>query len=130
MVAEHELFHTEHHFDKGDKSLGDDQELETWTEDFIHYFHQFLSISKGRPVFTPLLDYYSTASDVAKKKSISKLKAYYDVPTDKEPEKVKDAISLWIYKWKGKEAKNRKGDSVSKELIEELEKFVKPYKTK
>jgi hypothetical protein len=63
---------------------------------------------------------------------LAKLKKYYEKPVAdaKEAERVQQAISLWVYKWKSREAKNRKGDPLSKELIEDLDKFVKPYEGK
>jgi len=134
-AGEHELYHTTHHLGSAqqkDKS-DDDQELEAWTNDFVNYFHQYLSIAKNRPIWTPLLDYYAAASNSAKEASLARFAKYYEtpVPDPKEAEKVRDALSLFVYKWKSREGmKNRKKEPVSKELIDELDKFVKKFETK
>lgn len=132
MYADHELYLAENKLvGTSEGRTSDDDELEAWSIDFTNYFHQYLSITANRPTWTPLLDYYASASNVeVKKASLAKLKTYYEkpVPDPKEAERVKDAFSLWVYKWKNREgAKNRKGDPLSKELIDELDKFVKPY---
>ena len=148
MYAEHELYHTTHHLGAhaerqkpGDKPLtkeeqsvkDDSQELETWTVDFINYFQQYASLPReGRPLFGPLLDYYSTASPAAKSASLAKLKAYYDNPVSdpKEAEKVQQSMSVWVYRWKTREATNRKNEPLSKELIDDLMKIVREPKKK
>lgn len=134
-AGEHELFHTTHHLGAAQQKgkSDDDEELEAWTNDFVHYFHQYLTIQKGRPIWTPLLDYYAAATTTAQADSIAKLKKYYEspVPDKAEAEKVRDALSLFVYKWKDREGiKNRKKEPISKDLITELDKFVKPYETK
>lgn len=152
-TAEHELYHTTHHLGRykkkktkeeiaAEEKLTKEQrrekhkmeesneELETWTVDFINYFHQYLVIGTGRPVWSPLLDYYSTASDDQKRDSLAKLTRYYEQPASdvKEAEKIKDAISLWVHKWKDREGiKGRDGNPLSKALINDMDKFVKPY---
>jgi hypothetical protein len=133
MYADHELYLAENKLVAGSEGkTSDDDELEAWTIDFTNYFHQYLSIAENRPIWGPLLDYYASASAAAKKDSLAKLKKYYEKPVAdaKEAERVQQAISLWVYKWKSREAKNRKGDPLSKELIEDLDKFVKPYEGK
>ena len=130
--AEHELYHTTHHLGtaKSPKSH-EDREIETWTVDFTNYFHQFLEIKKDRPTWNPLLDYYADGSAEAKKEAVAKLKKYYEKPPvadAKEAERVREALSLWVLKWKNREGDlNRHGKPLSKELINEMDKFVKPY---
>lgn len=132
MYADHELYLAEHTLDREDGGRNsDNDELKAWTLDFTNYFHQFLSIQENRPTWSPLLDYYAAAEDKTKKDSLGKLKNYYNTPPvsdPKEAKKVQDALSLWVDKWKTREGvKNRKGEPLSKELIDELGKFVKPY---
>jgi hypothetical protein len=130
--AEHELYHTTRHLGaaKSEKNH-EDREIETWTVDFTNYFHRFLEIKKNRPTWGPLLDYYVDGSAEAKKEALAKLKTYYEKPPvadAKEAERVKEAMSLWVFKWKNREGeKNRHGKPLSKELINEMDKFVKPY---
>ncbi len=132
MYADHESYLAEHALEKeGRGRTSDNDELRAWTLDFTNYFHQFMSIKEDRPTWTPLLDYYAAASAEAKKESLEKLKGYYNKPAvsdPKESENVKNALSLWVSKWKSREGmKNRKGEPLSKGLIDELDKFVKPY---
>jgi hypothetical protein len=148
MYAEHELYHTTHHLgayapkpkpgakpftEEELKIQEENQELETWTIDFTKYFQQFSALPRdSRPLWEPLLDYYSTASTDAKAAALEKLKKYYEKPVDdpKEAERVQQSMSVWVYRWKPKEGKNRKGDPLSKELINDLDKIVKPPKMK
>ena len=129
--AEHELYHTTHHLGAAKtEKAHEDTELEAYTVDFINYFHRYMAIETNRPIWTRLLQFYAAASSEAKKESLAKLKKYYEKPVSdpKEAEKVRQAISLWLHKWKTREGiTDNSGNPLSKQLITDMEMFVKPY---
>jgi len=84
QYAQHELYHAVHHRG-GTRGSDADQELETWTNDFINYFHQYyqagLPLSE-RPVFAPLSKYYAEAGDDAKAAARNRLLQHYRTPPE------------------------------------------------
>lgn len=136
MHVEHELYHTTHHTAAASKSSApaqttqpattpapgpvssafDDQELETYTQDFITYFHQLYSF---RPAWSPLITFYETASAPAQKSGLALLQGYYKSPPSPpiaatDVPKIKKAFENWV--------RRRLKDSAtaSKKLIQDL----------
>ncbi|HEV8323281.1 MAG TPA: DUF4157 domain-containing protein [Myxococcota bacterium] len=78
-----------------------DEELFTWTQDFINYFHRFLDIplNSGRPNWSTANTYYEgrttepkvePATEGARKAAIDTLVAYYKDPPETPTKKKKD----------------------------------------
>jgi hypothetical protein len=103
MYAGHELFHATHHV--GSDSSFNDHELEAWTNDFVHYFHQVYTAGKQ---WKPLIDYYEGATKSAQEKALTALIAYYN----KQPEEIQKAMLAWL--------KRRKRDMAEKLLVKHL----------
>jgi len=95
---EHELYHVQHHLDrKGDDA---NEELETYTQDFINYFH--LLRSYGESWKRPIL-FYELAEADSRKAALAQLVDYYKDPRAKNPlilkeqvEGVKDLFAIWL----------------------------------
>jgi hypothetical protein len=137
MIAEHELYHTTHHLGankpkspkpkpgekaptKEEKKKEEDfrdagEELETYTNDFINYFHRLGSIRRGpdgNPRYfgeswgSTLPDYYSRSKPEDQQAAVKKLVNYFNNPptsiTDGVPHhptnaaEVKDTFKLWL----------------------------------
>jgi hypothetical protein len=82
--VQHELFHATHH--RGGATGSDaDQELETYTNDFVNYFHRYygagLPLSE-RPVFEPLSRFYAAAGTGAKAATRARLLQHYRTPPE------------------------------------------------
>ena len=136
VVAEHELYHTTHHLGAHRKKKSKEEraeekkltapekrkkhkmeeageEVETWTNDFVNYFHLLGFIGNGpdgNPMYFgrgwgPLLQYYSKADGGPKSAALKRLTDYYkDPPTGtggvskhpKTKDEVKEAFKLWL----------------------------------
>ena len=138
MYAEHELYHTTHHIGphkkkktkeerEAEKGLTKDEkkkkhkmkeageEVETWTNDFVKYFHLLGFIGRGpkpdhNPMYfgrgwDPLLQYYRDADTGPKSAALKRLTEYYKDPPigtggvpkhPKTKDEVKDAFKLWL----------------------------------
>ena len=114
--AEHELYGaTEHTVKKSSSETSDDAEVDTWTHDFLHYFHllgQKAGSKSGEKYagesWKNLLKYYENATDVAvRKKAIQQIDQYYRNPPSSDansgrrghpttPEQVKETFDLWF----------------------------------
>lgn len=101
MYAQHELYHTTHHLPGGGQGgrSDNDEELETWTQDFRSYFHQFRTLSV-RPRWHPLLQYYEGASRDAQHTAVNQLVAYYNNPPVPvtEVESTKETFRRWLHR--------------------------------
>ncbi|MDX2152675.1 MAG: DUF4157 domain-containing protein [Bryobacteraceae bacterium] len=97
MYAQHELYHSTHHRGSDAQGSAADQELETWTNDFVNYFHQFYA-ERVYPAFGPLAQYYNNASPEARRRAIDRLAGHFRNP----PPDVGDAdefrrqFRLWL----------------------------------
>ena len=84
QYAQHELYHATHH--RGGTTGSDaDQELETWTNDFVNYFHQYYRAGlplPQRPSFAPLSQYYAAANPGPKAASRARLLQHYRTPPE------------------------------------------------
>jgi hypothetical protein len=132
MHVEHELYHTKHHVAAAKSTTSapttkpatapatstdfDDKELETYTQDFINYFHQLHSFGTK---WGPLIEYYEKASAVVQKSALTLLQAYYKSPPSPpiaatDAPKIKKAFETW--------ARRRLNDSATstKKLIQDL----------
>jgi hypothetical protein len=129
MHVEHELYHTTHHTaptkaapapatkpgtSPAPSTDFEDQEVETYTQDFINYFHQLHSFG---PQWQPLIKYYETAGAAAQKSALALLQGYYKSPPSPpipaaEVAKVKKAFEGWL--------RRRLKDSATKKLIQDL----------
>lgn len=131
MHAEHELFHTTQHFSTATKPGAgatattaapsrDDQGLEAYTQDFLHYFHELYSF---RPAWLPLLQFYETASATAQTKALTALQNYYQTPpsppiaTDEVP-KIKKAMAAWLRR------RQQDAATATRKLIQDLTKAL------
>lgn len=125
MSYEHEIYHTTHHLvtapvKSGAKAPGktsDEEELETWTQDFLNYFHQLRSF---RPQWAPLIDYYEKSSATEQAAALARLKAYYASPPvpAADAAAVKKGFEAWV--------RRRLQDSATagKQLIVDLSKAL------
>lgn len=97
MYYEHEMYHTTHHLVKAPATApapttgpstsaptskpvvrtDDEEELETWTQDFLHYFHEVRSFRAG---WIPLIEYYEKSSATERAAALALLKGYYTSP--------------------------------------------------
>jgi len=112
MYLEHELYHIGHHAPKAPTSAPsktpatgptskpavrttDEEELETWTQDFINYFHQLRSF---RPGWIPLIDYYEKSSATEQAAALARLTAYYKTPPvgAADVDSVKKSFEAWV----------------------------------
>lgn len=112
MYAEHELYHTQHHV--GGTASFDDEELETWTQDFRNYFHH---LYRFRQQWEPLVGYYERATQGARQRALDQLVDYYNnppVPAD-QAAAVQAAFGRWLRR------RLRDPDDASKQLIQDLE---------
>lgn len=122
MYYEHEMYHTTHHHlvtapaksgAKAAAKTNDEDELETWTQDFLNYFHQ---LRRFGPQWAPLIDYYEKSSATERATALTLLKAYYANPpvSAADTAAVKKAFEAWV--------RRRLKDSAtaSKQLIVDL----------
>jgi hypothetical protein len=75
-----------------------DEELETYTQDFLNYFHQLHGF---RPQWAPLIKYYEESSTSAQKSSLALLRSYYANPPSPpivsgEAPAIKKAFEDWL----------------------------------
>jgi hypothetical protein len=115
MYMEHEVFHTEHHLGgKGSDVSDADQELETWTLDFIKYFAQLRS---SYVQWGPLIKYYQDAGGGARASALAKLVEYYNNPPVPEPEResIRKSFGKWLRRRLASDEHGRK------RLIQDLE---------
>ena len=106
LTAHHEIYHSEHHAAGGRGEENDADELETYTNDFVHYFHLFgraVASGSGRtylgPQWSTLITYYDRATaPAARQASIQRLVAYYRTPPVAQAERagVQEAFRLWM----------------------------------
>ncbi|GAX45681.1 hypothetical protein NIES4075_67020 [Tolypothrix sp. NIES-4075] len=123
MYAEHELYHTQHHLGKNATPgmSSDDQEVETWTQDFLKFFHQYLSIPlPARPAWSPLIEYYEKATPAAQQNSLNKLVNYYNQPPvpPTDVSKVQRAFHSWLNR------RLKDSTTATKKLITDLDKTL------
>ena len=126
MTAEHELYHTTHHLgaaksrpkktpsEAEQKQEGRNQELETYTNDFINFFHRLGAVVPG-PDGSPryigeswgqLLRFYSLATPKVQEASLKTLVNYFKRPPASisdgikhhptNPAEVQEAFKLWL----------------------------------
>ena len=137
MHAEHELYHSVHHLSSartapaGGSRTPDaaappvmtdaEEELETYTEDFLNYFHQLRGFM---PQWGPLITFYERAGAAERTKALNKLKAYYNSPPSPpipsgDVTSVKQSFEKWL--------RRRLNDSAtsSKQLIQDLSRDLK-----
>jgi hypothetical protein len=95
---EHELYHVQHHLERRGNDAN--EELETYTQDFINYFH--LLRSYGESWKRPIL-FYELAEAGPRKAALAQLVDYYKDPRAKNPlipeeqvEGVKDLFAIWL----------------------------------
>lgn len=125
MVKEHEEYHVQHHMvdkDAASSSKSSEQELETWTVDFTHYFHQFVHIPyEQRPTWFPLMKYYEESDQGPRKAALDKLAAYYAaIPVEAaELPKYQKAVINWIHR------SLKRSDLSQKQLLIDLEQKLK-----
>lgn len=125
MYYEHEMYHTTHHLvtapaksgTKAPSKTSDEEELETWTQDFLNYFHQLRSFG---PQWAPLIDYYEKSSATERTTALTLLTGYYANPpvSAADAAAVKKAFEAWV--------RRRLKDSAtaSKKLIVDLSKAL------
>lgn len=96
QYAQHELYMVTHSFAAG--ASRDDQELETWTEDFRGYFHQYLELPlPSRPNWSTLAAYYDNAGATAQQRARERLVDYYrNPPAGVERERFQRAFASWM----------------------------------
>lgn len=126
MHYEHELYHTTHHFGAATKpatpapttpaKTNEDVELETYTQDFLNFFHQLHTFM---PQWTPLIGFYERASTAAQASALALLKGYYNSPPSPpiaaaDVPKIKKSFERWL--------RRRLKDSSSKKLVQDLSK--------
>jgi hypothetical protein len=137
MHAEHELYHSVHHLSParmapagGSKTpdaaappvmTDPEEELETYTEDFLNYFHQLRGFM---PQWGPIITFYERAGAAERTKALNKLKAYYNSPPSPpipsgDVASVKQSFEKWL--------RRRLKDSAtsSKQLIQDLSRDLK-----
>ena len=137
MHAEHELYHSVHHLSPartaptGGSKTPDaaappvmtdaEEELETYTEDFLNYFHQLRGFM---PQWGPLISFYERAGAAERTKALNKLKAHYNSPPSPpipsgDVASVKQSFEKWL--------RRRLKDSAtsSKQLIQDLSRDLK-----
>ncbi len=130
MYYEHELYHSTHHAAKAPASApaagpatkpvvktDAEEELETYTQDFLNYFHQLRSF---RPAWMPLIEYYEKSSASEQATALARLKGYYAAPpvAAADVDSVKKSFEAWV--------RRRLKDSAtaSKQLIVDLSKAL------
>jgi hypothetical protein len=82
----------------------DDLELQTWTEDFRSYFHQYLSLPiPQRPNWQRLVGYYDRAAPDVRQQSLRRLVDYFNNPpvSGDEADKVRRQIRSWLRRMSG-----------------------------
>jgi len=119
MYYEHEMYHTTHHLvrpsaaapatttkpapgptpvSKPAVRTDDEEELETWTQDFLHYFHELRSFRAG---WIPLIEYYEKSSPGERATALALLKGYYNSPPSppipaSDVAAVKKSFEAWV----------------------------------
>jgi hypothetical protein len=130
MYVEHELFHAAHHAapartggtgGQGKAPTNDEQELETWTQDFLHYFHQLRSFRAG---WIPLVGYYEASGATARSAALKLLEGYYTSPPS-PPIDAADVASVQrsFASWVRRRLKDPA--TASKQLIQDLARDLK-----
>jgi hypothetical protein len=137
MCYSHEIYHTTHHLgpastqvapappasgspttalQPGPNPTYKDEELETYAQDFLNYFHQLHSF---RLQWAPLIKFYEESSAAAQKSSLALLMGYYANPpsppiASAEVPAIKKAFEDWL--------RRRLKDTAtsSKKLIQDL----------
>jgi hypothetical protein len=121
MSADHEIYHTQHHLGGQAKGMSnEDQELETYTQDFLNYFHQLRSFG---PQWKPLIDMYEGATASAQATALGLLVGYYNKPPSPpidaaDVAAVQKAFMAWL--------KRRLKDMAAKKLIVDLDAKLNP----
>lgn len=103
-AADHELYLAEHHLGELQGAQADaNAELDTWTHDFINYFHQLGRIEPHQGLYLgtgwqPLLGYYQRASAEARRTALDQIVDYYNNPPMPEDERrrVRETFSGWL----------------------------------
>jgi len=138
MCYWHEIYHTTHHFGATSAQVASvpptsvpptaapglgpaiptykDEELETYTQDFLNYFHQLHSF---RLQWAPLIKYYEESSAGAQKTALALLKGYYANPPSPpiasgDVPAIKKAFEDWLRR------RLRDTATSSKKLIQDL----------
>jgi hypothetical protein len=138
MCYSHEIYHTSHHLGTASTQVASvpptsapptaapgtgpaiptykDEELETYTQDFLTYFHQLHSF---RLQWAPLIKYYEESSASAQKTALALLKGYYANPpsppiASADLPAIKKAFEDWLRR------RLRDTATSSKKLIQDL----------
>jgi len=121
MYYEHEMYHTTHHLvtapaKSGTKTVGkanDGEELETYTQDFLNYFHQ---LHRFGPRWDTLIHYYEKSSATERTTALTLLKAYYENPpvSAADAAAAKKAFEAWVRR------RLKDSTTASKQLIVDL----------
>jgi hypothetical protein len=81
-----------------------DLELQTWTEDFRGYFHQYLALPiPKRPNWQALIGYYERAAPDVREQSLRRLVDYYNNPpvSGEEADRVRRQLKSWMRRMNG-----------------------------
>lgn len=103
MYAQHELRLV--NMDQPSGRSDYDLELQSWTENFRNYFHQYLrDLPSGpRPRWTPLIGYYERAAPEVRQAALRRLVDYYNNPpvAADEADEFRSKYRLWMSKEDG-----------------------------
>jgi len=81
-----------------------DLELQTWTEDFRGFFHQYLALPiPQRPNWQALIGYYERAAPDVREQSLRRLVDYYNNPpvSGEEADRVRRQLKSWMRRMHG-----------------------------
>jgi hypothetical protein len=133
MFYEHEMYHIAHHAPAAPTSAPstkapssgptskpatrttDEEELETYTQDFLNYFHQLRSF---RPGWINLIEFYEKSGAPEQAAALARLKAYYASPPvgAADVDGVKKSFEAWVRR------RLKDPATASKQLIVDLSK--------
>jgi hypothetical protein len=100
QYAQHELYLVNLAQPAG--TSADDLELQTWTEDFRNYFHQYLDLPLAqRPTWRPLLTYYDRTRAGPRTAAIRRLVDYFNNPSGGDADRVRRQMRSWMRRVSG-----------------------------
>jgi hypothetical protein len=140
MSFEHEMYHIAHHAPAATPTTApatkapatqpgsqpaskpatrttDEEELETYTHDFLNYFHQLRSFG---PQWSPLIEYYERSSATERATTLGLLKAYYKSPSPPAPAADVASVQKSFENWVRRRLKD--SATATKQLILDLSK--------